>query len=73
MPKEELRIFQGGLMRCCIQSLYEEHDAHILTTFHGKGKETKCKWCENGMVKNEQGIWEWAGAQSVRHYKDDGK
>lgn len=73
MSDTELRIFQGGLMRCCIQSLYEEHDAHILNTFNGKGEETKCKWCGNGMRKNAQGVWEWEGAKSLAHYKDDGK
>ena len=50
-------------MRCCIQTLYEEHDAGRLNGDHGAGTETACKYCGNGMVKNDQGIWEWKGGK----------
>lgn len=63
MSQEGLRIFQGGLMRCCINSLYEEHDAGLLNAYNKRGAKTKCKWCGEGMVKNEQGIWQWEHAK----------
>lgn len=71
MSEEGLRIYQGGLMRCCIQTLYQQSDKGMLPTSFGGQQE--CLWCQNGMLLTQEGIWEWAGAQSVRHYKDNGK
>ena len=48
------RIFTGGLMRCCLQTLDER------TVPATEGEEQPCKWCSSGAVFRDGG-WRWIG------------
>lgn len=50
--KPKLLINQGGLMRCCIQSLLD-----VLTT-EEEGDTHICMHCETVMIVKD-GVWQW--------------
>lgn len=54
------RYRQGGLMRCCIQTLTDmakEGGDHV------EGESHKCRWCETRMILAE-GVWKWDQSRS---------
>ena len=45
-------IRQGGLMRCCIETLADYHGAD------NEGTVLACNWCSDSM-RVRDGAWEW--------------
>lgn len=52
-----LRIRMGGLLRCCIDTLYAMHDDGTLDAADEAG--ARCRWCP-GEMRFVDGAWEWA-------------
>ena len=50
-------IKQGGLYRCCLETLNE--DSLSRTELPKEGETLKCKWSEQWM-RYRDGYWEWA-------------
>lgn len=53
-------VNQGGLMRCCLESLglyLKEHEEEDIP----EGTVVHCRWCndEHGMIL-ENNVWRWA-------------
>lgn len=57
MRYDETRVNQGGLMRCCLQSLGtfvdEKKDQEA-----AEGEVHRCSYCKSPMVL-ENGVWRW--------------
>ena len=58
MKLEETKLNIGGLMRCCIKTLEDWMDAHKDDDV-ADGTKIKCRWCKNGQMVLEGGIWMW--------------
>ncbi len=59
------RVRQGGLMRCCLQSL---DDAMVAASAQPKeGDTARCAYCDDeyGMVFRD-GAWQWAKPEGDR-------
>jgi hypothetical protein len=56
---KEMSINQGGLMRCCLETLEEiweqlEKNESI--------DSINCKFCNESMYRDKNNIWRWTGA-----------
>lgn len=60
----ECKIYIGGLMRCCTQTLREAMAK--ATELPKEGDTLSCQWCKNGMVYTDG--WRWSGG-----VKDNGR
>lgn len=56
-PEGTVRYSQGGLLRCCIQTLTNNAKSGILDDA-SEGDELPCSWCSSTMVLVE-GVWRW--------------
>lgn len=56
-PEGTVRYSQGGLMRCCIQTLTGEAKAGNLADAVD-GSELPCFWCQSKMIL-DRGVWRW--------------
>ncbi len=54
-PPVGRQVRQGGLMRCCIQSVAERGDA-----VDHEGEVMHCTYCKAAIVFRS-GAWEWSG------------
>jgi len=52
MGKTSITINQGGLIRCCIDTLSNHEDISSV------GKHINCKYCDASMIL-EKGVWKW--------------
>ena len=56
-----LDYHHGGLMRCCIQTLYERDDAV---------DRTSCVYCGNPMYRDDIGVWRWDKDEVTRRERE---
>ena len=62
----ECNVDQGGLMRCCLQTIHE-HAIDPDSRYPEEGETLDCKWCTKlgdqvGQMIFRDGAWHWAGA-----------
>jgi hypothetical protein len=62
VPQDTVRYSQGGLMRCCIQTLTNEAKAGNLADAVD-GDKLPCFWCQCRMVL-DRGVWKWDKTRS---------
>ena len=59
-PEFRYAVRQGGLMRCCLQSLDDDMVKVVKGTSPTpvEGDKTKCRYC-NGDMRFNKAAWEW--------------
>lgn len=72
IAETEYRIRRGGLMRCCIASIYDAMDTAV--DIPKEGDVLKCKYCSDKLgMRFHNGAWEWArneGQEALKNTHD---